>query len=151
MGEAAPRPKSNWAQMVSAAVGVIAILGVGYQVYSIRSNFNETAARQVYMSYSESVLKYPEFTEPDLASLKKDRIKYIQYKNFVSHMLFAYDEILTVYDTPEWRRSFEDDLKFHMPYLCNETGPELEAIYFKNVRQVLSDARRRCPPRTKEQ
>jgi hypothetical protein len=143
MADTAPRerPQSNWAQIASAWLGLIAIAGVVWQVYAIRQNFNESAARQVYMSYSESILKYPEFTEPDLAQLKKDPVKYVQYKNFVSHMLFAYDEILAVYDKPEWRKSFEDDLKYQMPYLC-EASPD--AIYSEKLRGLLKEARAKC-------
>jgi hypothetical protein len=141
---ASQRPKSNWAQIASACLAAIAIVGVAWQAYSIRSNFSEQAARQVYMSYSEAILKYPEFTEPDLAELKKDRTKYVQYKNFVSHMLFAYDEILSVYDKPEWRSSFADDLKFHMPYLCNDTSPDYDAVYTETLRRLLKEARARC-------
>jgi hypothetical protein len=143
------RPQSNWAQITSAWVGVIAIVGVAWQAYAIRQNFSESAARQVYMSYSESVLKYPEFTEPDFAELKKDPVKYVQYKNFVSHMLFAYDEILAVYDKPEWRKSFEDDLKYQMPYLCNETPPDYDAMYFEKLRRLLKEARAKCPAAAK--
>src|SRR6202021_2150659 len=65
------RPKSNWAQITSAWVGVIAIVGVGWQVHSIRKNFRESAARQVYMSYSEASLRTPELVEPVLEKLKR--------------------------------------------------------------------------------
>jgi hypothetical protein len=143
------RPWSNWAQISSAWLGAIAIVGVGFQVYSIRQNASESAARQVYMSYSESILKYPEFTEPDLAQLKKDPVKYVQYKSFVSHMLFAYDEILSVYDKPEWRKSFEDDIKYQMPYLCNETSADYDTVYFEKLRRLLKEARAKCPAAAK--
>ena len=143
------RPQSNWAQITSAWVGVIAIVGVAWQAYAIRQNFRESAARQVYMSYSESILKYPEFTEPDLAQLKKDPVKYVQYKSFVSHMLFAYDEILVVYDKPEWRKSFEDDFKYQMPYFCNETPSDYDATYFEKLRGLLKKARTKCPAAAK--
>jgi hypothetical protein len=139
------RPRSNWAQITSAWVGVVAIVGVAWQAYAIRQNFSESSARQVYMSYSESVLKYPEFTEPDLAQIKKDPVKYVQYKSFVSHMLFAYDEILAVYDKPEWRKSFEEDIKYQMPYLCNETPPDYDAIYLERLRRLLREAKSKCP------
>jgi hypothetical protein len=142
------RPKSNRAQITSAWVGVIAVVGVGWQAYAIRQNFNESSARQVYMSYSESILKYPEFTEPDLSELRKDRVKYVQYRNFVAHMLFAYDEILAVYDKPEWRKSFEDDLKHQMPYLC-ETPPDYDSIYSEKLRNLLKNARAKCPAAAK--
>jgi hypothetical protein len=138
------RPRSNWAQITSAWVGVVAILGVAWQAYAIRQNFSESAARQVYMSYSESVLKYPEFTEPDLAQIKKDPVKYVQYKSFVSHMLFAYDEILTVYDKPEWRKSFEEDIKYQLPYLCSEAPPGYDAVYYERLRRLLREAKSKC-------
>jgi hypothetical protein len=143
------RPKSNRAQITSAWVGVVAVVGVGWQAYAIRQNFSESAARQVYMSYSESILKYPEFTEPDLSELRKDRVKYVQYKNFVAHMLFAYDEIFVVYDKPEWRKSFEDDLKYQMPYLCNETPPDYDSMYSEKLRRLLKNARAKCPAAAK--
>jgi hypothetical protein len=146
---ASKRPQSNWAQIASAWVGVIAIFGVAWQAYAIRQNFSESAARQVYMSYSESILKYPEFTEPDLAQLKRDPVKYVQYKSFVSHMFFAYDEILAVYDKPEWRKSFEEDVKYQMPYLCNDTPPDYDAMYFEKLRRLLREARSKCPTAVK--
>jgi hypothetical protein len=96
------------------------------------------------MSYSESVLKYPEFTEPDLARIKQDPVKYVQYKSFVSHMLFAYDEILAVYDKPEWRKSFEEDIKYQLPYLCSETPADYDAIYLERLRRLLREAKSKC-------
>ena len=139
------RPKSNWAQIISAAVGSIAILAVGTQVYFISRNSKESAARQVYMSYSEAALRYPQFVEPDLPKIKTDAIEYVRYKSFFSHMLFAYDEILEVYDTPEWRKSFETDIGFHMAYLCNDTHLADDMSFFKKMRVLLAETRARCP------
>jgi hypothetical protein len=64
-------------------------------------------------------------------------------------MLFAYDEIFAVYDKPEWRRSFEDDLKYQMPYLCNEAPADYDAIYSGKLRGLLKDARAKCPAAAK--
>lgn len=60
-------------------------------------------------------------------------------------MLFAFDEILSVYDTPEWRNSFNEDLKYHARYICEDTTPEFDKMYFPKMRQLLSGARSRCP------
>jgi hypothetical protein len=139
-----PRPKSNWAQIVSAGVGLIAIIGVGFQVYSIRKNFDESAARQVYMSYSEAALRTPSLVEPDLQAIKLDPVKYVQYKSFVAHMLFAYDEIFRVYDEPEWRKSFESDVKYHMQYICNDMLTSDDETYFTKMRATLKELRKRC-------
>lgn len=60
-------------------------------------------------------------------------------------MLFAFDEILSVYDTPEWRNSFNEDLKYHMRYICEGTAPDYDIMYFPKMRELLGNARKRCP------
>jgi hypothetical protein len=92
----------NSAQIVSAGVALIALIGVALQLYYIGLNAKIATARQVYMSYSEASLRYPELAEPDLQKLKNSPTEFVQYKGFVSHMLFAHDEISSVYDKPEW-------------------------------------------------
>ena len=139
------RPKSNWAQITSAWVAVIAILGIAWQAYAIRKNFNESAARQVYMSYSEAALRHPELIEPDLVKLKSTPTNYVLYKAFVAHMLFAYDEIFRVYDEPEWHRSFETDVKYHMQYICNDMQRSDDETYFRKMREILKETRKACP------
>jgi hypothetical protein len=139
------RPKSNWAQIISAVVGVLGFGAVIIQVNMIRNNFSEAAARQVYMSYSESELRHPEFVDPDLIALRADRLQFVRYKNFVAHMLFAYDEMLSVYDHEEWHRSFAHEIKHHMDYVCFEMTPDDDATYFATMRNMLLDLRKACP------
>jgi hypothetical protein len=121
-----------------------AVIGVIVQLYLIRNNARETSARQVYMSYSEATLKYP-----NCHSRTSTRSKPIRWNTFAtrttSAMLFAFDEILRVYDTPEWRNSFNEDLKYHMGYICESTTPEYDKMYFTKMRELLGDARKRCP------
>jgi hypothetical protein len=143
--QANKRPKSNWAQITSAWVAVIAIVGIAWQAYAIRKNFNESAARQVYMSYSEAALRHPELVEPDLGKLKSTPTNYVLYKSFVAHMLFAYDEIFRVYDEPEWHRSFETDVKHHMQYICNDMQRSDDETYFDKMRTILKETRKACP------
>ena len=63
----------------------------------------------------------------------------------VNALTKAFDEILSVYDTPEWRNSFNEDLKYHMRYVCESTTPEYDKMYFPKMRELLGDARKRCP------
>ncbi len=121
----------NVAQIVSAVAALCAVIGVIFQLYLIRGNAKETSARQVYMSYSEATLKYPELSQPNFDNIKADPVEYVRYKNYVSHMLFAFDEILSVYDTPEWRNSFNEDLKYHARYICEDTTPEFDKCIFR--------------------
>jgi hypothetical protein len=142
---ATPRPKSNWAQIVSAGAALVGFGFVIFQIALVRSNFHETEARRVYMSYSEASLRYPEYSEPDLPAIRRDPVKFVQYKNYVSHMLFAYDEILTVYDRPAWRASFDEEIRYHLAYICEDMPPGLDATYFEVMRALLKDLRTKCP------
>ena len=59
-----------------------------------------TAARQVYMFYSQVSLRYPEFAKPDYAKITAP-LEQVRYGFFFAHMLFAYDEMLKVFDDAE--------------------------------------------------
>jgi hypothetical protein len=134
----------NTAQIASAVLAAVAILFVAYQVSSIRTSARIATARQVYMSYSEASLRYPNLAEPDLAKLRANPEEWVRYKNFVAHLLFAYDEILDVYDEPEWRRSFEEEVRFHLPYICNDMPPAFDETYFAKMRGLLKAERAKC-------
>jgi hypothetical protein len=139
------RPRSNWAQIASAVVALLGFFVIIAQVYFIGRNARIATARQVYMSYSEAALRYPELVEPDWAALRKDPKEYVRYKSFVSHMLFAYDEIFSVYDEPEWHKSFETEIRYHMPYICNDMTPADDLAYFEPMRKALREVRAKCP------
>ena len=81
---------SNWhlqwrnvAQTVSAVAALCAVVGVIFQLSFIRGNAKEASARQVYMSYSEATLKYPELSQPNYEKIKADPVEYVRYKNYV--------------------------------------------------------------------
>jgi hypothetical protein len=114
------------------------VVGVIVQLYLIRSNAKEASARQVYMSYSDATLKYPELSQPNLEKIKSDPVEYVRYKTFVGQMLFAYDEILSVYDTAEWRKSFNDEFRYHHRFICEDTSPALDELYFPKMRSCCA-------------
>ena len=59
-----------------------------------------TAARQVYMFYSQASLRYPEFAKPGLCeNYRAAGTGALRF--FFAHMLFAYDEMLKVFDDAE--------------------------------------------------
>lgn len=132
------RPGSNWAQIASAVVAAVALLAIYYQVSVMHSNAQHAAARQVYMSYSESVLRFPEYAEPRLDEIKKDRLKYVQYRSYVALMLFAYDEILAIDVTPEWLATINQDLLEHKDYLCGENRKEFYEVFSRRIRNLVA-------------
>jgi hypothetical protein len=136
----------NNAQIASAVIALFGFVILIFQAWTIQKNFKATAARQVYMSYSESTLQTPELTEPDYPKLRDgDPKEFIRYKNFVSNMLFAYDEILGAYDEPEWRRAFNEEIAYHLPYLCTYTDQNYDLMFFPKMRETLRQVRSRCP------
>jgi hypothetical protein len=150
-----PRPwYAKWGNIAQIASALVAIGGFGL-VYSqlkiletnsinLRQNATEAAARQVYMSYSEAALRHPQFASSKNSEIKTGTVEYEQYKLFVAHMLFAYDEVLKVYDHPEWRKSFDIDLATHRKYLCEESNGELFGQYYEPTRQRIAALRKDC-------
>jgi hypothetical protein len=142
-----PRPKSNWAQIASVVVAVVAVVGISLQIHNNNKNAQRASARQVYMSYSEAALKYPEFDEPNLEKIKAEPLKFVQYEEYVAHMLFAYDEILTVDDVPAWHKTFEHDLAFHKAYLCEEISQDFSEVFFPKMQKLLKEFKAKsCQP-----
>ena len=132
------RPKSNWAQITSALIAIFAVIGIIAQIRIGQHNTQLNNARQVYMSYSESTLKYPQFADPDYETIKQDRKTLAQYKTFVTHMLWAYDEIFSLGEQPEWVASFNNELADHKAYLCEQNDPRFYAQYYKRMRDLLT-------------
>jgi hypothetical protein len=145
------RPVSNGAQVLSAIfAGASFVLALGafgavlYQVTLIRSNAATTTARQVFMEYSKEGIKYPMFAYPDYDKLKAgDPLELNRYKLFVTLMLWAYDEMLLVYDDPEWKKSFTADIQTHLPYICETKINDYETLSPK-MRGLLVAARESC-------
>jgi hypothetical protein len=145
-----PQYLGNVSQMVSALVAIIAVIFISYQVRQLQLNSEalkeselRTAARQIYMSYSDASIRYPEFAKPDYAKIVVP-LEQIRYGFFVAHMLYAYDEMLKVFDNPEWKASFEYDLKQHLPYLCQLHDPAFFDQYFGKMRALLNEAQAKC-------
>jgi hypothetical protein len=140
-----PRPKSNPAQIASAAVALVALGGIYIQVHLGRLNALRASARQVYLVYSQATLQYPQLARPNYPQLKCDSnpTELIRYQIYVANMLNAYDEILQIIDEPEWRASFNYDIVDHMPYLCEQNDPNYYATFYKSTRLLLDGAKQR--------
>ena len=91
-----------------------------------------------YLSVSEMGLRYPEFLEPNIEEIKSDRKKWAQYQAYVTHLLFAYDELFTVLDAPEWDATFKQDVSDHIEYFCNHMDiKEAMMQYFPKLKAKL--------------
>lgn len=136
-----PKYWGNAAQIAAPIVAAVALFGIYQQVATVERNADLANARTVYMSYSEAGLRYPEFVEPDYAAIKANPKEFVRYKGYVSHMLFAYDEVFAVMDAPEWRAAFEYDLREQMDYLCEENEPLFYKQFYPKMQALLAEAR----------
>ena len=58
-------------------------------------------------------------------------------------MLWAYVEMLLVYNDLEWKKSFTADIQVHLPYICETKFNEYETLSPK-MRNLLAEARKSC-------
>lgn len=135
----APRPKSNMAQIVSAAVAIVALAGIYVQVHLTRVNALRASARQVYLAYSQATLQYPRLARPNYLRLKADPdpTELVRYQIYVATMLTAYDEIFQIIDDKEWVASFEYDIQDHLPYLCEQNDKKYFATFTEKTRKLV--------------
>ena len=109
----------NLSQIGSAVAAIGALLFVAYQVSQIEVNSRKANARQVYLAYSNAGLAHPELLRPtDYAAIRRDATQFERYKWFVTMMIFAYDEMISVGDK-SWTHSFEYELPDHFALLCD--------------------------------
>ena len=147
-----PKYIGNGAQIASALVAAFALFFIWQQVTLITKSSEQTQrnaqvahARQVYISYSQLTIQYPELSEPEYDKLKSSPIELVRYKNFVTHMLFAYDEILSTIHDAEWLASFQNDLLPHVKYLCEENAANFYEQFYPKMRTLLMEAKKDCP------
>ncbi|TXG96750.1 MAG: hypothetical protein E6R08_08705 [Nevskiaceae bacterium] len=136
----APRPKSNVAQIVSAAVAIVALAGIYVQVDLTRVNAQRASARQVYLAYSQATLQYPRLARPNYPLLKAnpDPTELVRYQIYVANMLTAYDEIFQIIDDKEWVASFEYDVEDHLPYLCEQNDRKYFASFTPKTQRLVA-------------
>jgi hypothetical protein len=142
----------NWAQIASATISLIGFAVVVYQINESREKAAHDAiraelgdARRLYLTYSDATLRYPELTKPNYSILVKNYTEFVRYENFVSHMLYAYDDILNAvrqYEQPidvaAWEESFKMDVKPHRRYFCHQLNTDFFNQFRKDMKERIS-------------
>jgi hypothetical protein len=129
------------AQMAQAAVALLGFMAILFQINEIRSNNRESAARQVFLGYTDLAFKNPKFSAPDYDTIKAGgRDQQVQYESFVSYFLYACEEAIAAFgENKEWRASCDYDLKPHLPFLCEKSAakPAYLATFGADTRQWI--------------
>jgi hypothetical protein len=127
------------AQMAQAAVALLGVVAILFQINDIRANNRAASARQAFLGYTDLAFKNPKFSQPDYDTIKAgSRDDRVQYESFVSYFLYACEEAIAAFaGRPEWLASCNYDLKPHLPFLCekNSVEPLYLATYSSNTQQ----------------
>lgn len=148
----------NLAQIASAAIALIGFAVVIFQLNDNRKKSEAEAyraeladARRNYAAYSDAVLRYPHLSDPDYATLMRSHNEYLRYQAFVSHMIYAYDDILNVVrggsdneGIKEWLTAFQMDIRPHRRYLCHPADKRFAETYRPFMQKLLKDAAGDC-------
>jgi hypothetical protein len=134
---AAWQRRGNTAQWISAVAACVALTGFLLQINAIRANSREASARQLYGSYMDAALKYPEFLAPDYAAIKSNPTRLAQYRWFVLYFLFAYDEVFHSVGEEGWVPAFRGELRPHLPMLCEWAGTTFPHGYYARTVEIV--------------
>jgi hypothetical protein len=155
----------NWAQIASAVFAfgsmIAAIVGFTIVIWQMEDSRKKTAdeayraeladARKIYVSYSEAALRYPHLTAPDYGMLMRNHTEYLRYQSFISHMVYAYDDILNVVTHSkengaknEWLVAFRADIAPHRRYLCHPADANFTQMFRPTMQTLLNEAAADC-------
>ena len=148
----------NISQICSALFALIGFSAVVFQIQAAQVRYSKEElraqlieARRVYMSYSESTLAYPQFSDPDYSALLRNHNDYLRYQNYLSHMLYAYDEVIGVLRAigdqdveREWALALQLDLEPHQRFICYMPDPRLIQTFRPFMQDYVNAIRKNC-------
>jgi hypothetical protein len=159
---AAPAPwYSRFGNLAQIASAVIALIGFAVVIFQLNDNRKKSDAeayraeladaRRNYATYSDAILRYPHLSDPDYAILMRNHNEYLRYQAFVTHMIYAYDDILNVVrgggdneGLKEWLLAFQMDIRLHRRYLCHPADKRFTEMYRPFMQKLLKDAAGDC-------
>lgn len=152
---------SRYGNLAQIASAVIALIGFAVVIFQLADNREKSGAeayraeladaRRNYATYSDAILRYPHLSDPDYAMLMHNHAEYLRYQAFVTHMIYAYDDILNVVRSggdneglKEWLLAFQMDIRPHRRYLCNPADKRFTEMYRPFMQKLLKEAAGDC-------
>ena len=125
---------------VSAALAFI------YSIYKGRQDIQrsrEVSARAAWDAYLEMAFDNPDLS---LAQIKKtDADQFEKYEWFVSRMLYAAEEVLTLSaQSKPWKAAIKTQMDFHSDYLVGE-GIEYIEHYSEELKEIYMQLLKKSP------
>jgi hypothetical protein len=137
------------AQMITAAVAIVAVSGAYIQIETARANNKEltlrnreAAARQLFRSHLQMEFDHPRFGAAKFDDVRKDGdVEMYRYRTFLAHLLFTCEEIVeTMPEDVNWRGACEGRIDDQARILCVSTTPADIATFTKPIQIMVAAA-----------
>lgn len=127
------------ATLFAVLISIIAALFAWLQFKHARNLQNEAFAKSIYAEQLRLDLLYPQFSVPNYWELKRDN-KLPHYDTFLSHLLWAMDEILLYSKDRTWPDVFKGYLAFHYRYLARPEFDFGTGVYSTELVDIIREA-----------
>lgn len=129
--------------LLTAAIAVIALIAVKYQVDASARIQREQSARDIYREFLSLSVANPDLAAPDHCAVTSGP-REASYFSYVDYMLYAAEQSLAL--DPGLSVNFTHYLQSHPVALCNLTDPQLD-LYEESLAVLIRDIRPApCPP-----
>jgi hypothetical protein len=118
------------AAIITAAVAVLALVGVKLQVDASYRVQREQSAKEIYRELLNLSISNPDYAAPDYCALKQSP-KFAGYESYVDYVLYTAEQVIDM--DAGWSSTMEQHLREHAGYLCSaetidENGPAVDAL-----------------------
>lgn len=129
--------------LLTAAIAVIALIAVKYQVDASARIQREQSARDIYREFLSLSVANPDLAAPDYCAVTSGP-REASYFSYVDYMLYAAEQSLAL--DPGLSVNFTHYLQNHPVALCNLTDPQLD-LYETSLAALIREIRPApCPP-----
>jgi hypothetical protein len=118
------------AAIVTAAVAIVALIGIKFQVDASYRVQREQSAKEIYRELLNLSIANPDFAAPDYCALKQSP-KFPAYESFVDYVLYTAEQVIDM--DLSWSATIEAHLEAHADYICSsetngQYAPAVEAL-----------------------
>jgi hypothetical protein len=124
--------------VASAITAIVAVIAIGVAIRQIGVS-NRATALDTYREYLNLAIEHPDLSRRDKQEVKKS-VSHPEYDAFVTYLLFAAEEVLTLFSNDEkWRNALKLDLSHHKDYFNSDAYKEDAGSYTKELQALIKE------------
>jgi hypothetical protein len=120
------------AAIVTAAVAILALIGVKLQVDTSYQIQREQSAKEIYRELLNLSIANPDLAEPNYCTLTQSP-RFASYVSYVDYVLYTAEQVIEM-DT-SWASTMKQHLEAHADYLCSA---DISGEYTSAVEALLN-------------